>query len=169
MRFVARPDSYRAVASAPSTSTAVRCRAQAVCALLLLCCGIGLTGCGPGGPVIVPVRGTVEYKGATLSNGTITFSPKDPTEGHVAQSPIAEDGTFALSTFKTGDGAIVGTYLVSVVSTIEGTEVLEKDKGTGIGGKTAIPIYYQDPKTSGLTETIEASGSPELTIELKDK
>lgn len=135
---------------------------------ILACSIASIIGCGPSGPVMTPVRGTVEYGGDTLTNGKITFSPKDPKEGRVAESDIAEDGTFSLSTYKNGDGAIVGTYKVSIVSTKEGTEVLEKDKGTGIGGKTAIPLIYSDPNTSGLTETVER-GNADITIVLQGK
>jgi hypothetical protein len=137
--------------------------------VFILACAIAcVTGCGPAGPVMVPVKGTVEYGGDTLTSGRITFSPKDPKEGRVAESDIADDGTFSLSTFKNGDGAIAGTYLVSIVSTKEGSEVLEKDKGLGIGGKTAIPLIYSDPKTSKLTETVER-GMKDLTIVLEGK
>lgn len=135
--------------------------------LILLFCAVLTSGCGSGGPVTIPVRGTVKYNGQPLTNGTVVFSPANQGEGRVAQAEIGADGTFALSTFRPGDGAIAGTYAVSVTSTIKGTEPIERDRGTGIGGKSAIPSHYANPTTSGLTETIGNSRKV-LTLELKD-
>lgn len=132
-------------------------------------CLLTLMGCGSDGPVLIPIKGTVEYKGATLTNGLITFNPKDPKVGRVASSPIADDGTFALSTNKAGDGAVAGEYIVTITSNIEGTANLEKDKELGIGGKSAIPLQYADPTTSGLTETIDSGDAGrEIMIDLKE-
>lgn len=136
---------------------------------LILCGMIGVSGCGPSGPAMVKVKGTIAYKGEPLHSGMITFNPKNPKEGHVAQSEIAEDGTFALSTFKAGDGAVVGDYIISATSIVDGTEVLEKDRGLGIGGKTVIPERYGDPKTSKLEQTVEFGDDKEdLVIELTE-
>lgn len=131
-----------------------------------VCCGCG----GPAGPTVVPVSGTVEYKGQPLANGIVTFSPADPKTGRPAQADIKPNGTFQLSTFVPGDGILAGDYAVSITSSIKGTEPLERDKGTGIGGKSAIPEKYNDPKTSGLKETIEP-GEPrnDVLLDLKDE
>lgn len=136
---------------------------------LLLCCVAGISGCGKSGPTMVKIKGTIEYKGEPLHSGMITFNPKNPKEGHVAQSEIAEDGTFVLSTFANGDGAVVGDYIISATSIVDGTEVLEKDRGLGIGGKTVIPERYGDPKTSKLEQSIEVGDDKEdLVIELPE-
>lgn len=135
---------------------------------LVLCALVVASGCGPSGPTMVKVKGTVEFKGEPLHGGKITFNPKNPKEGHVAQSDIGESGEFELSTFKSGDGAVAGDYLVSVISVLEGSEVLEKDRGLGIGGKSVIPERYGDPKTSKLEESL-TEAKEDLVIKLEDK
>lgn len=135
---------------------------------LLLCGLVAASGCGKAGPTMVKIKGTIEYKGEPLHSGMITFNPKNPQEGHVAQAEISEDGTFVLSTFKAGDGAEVGDYIISATSIVDGTEVLEKDKGLGIGGKSVIPERYGDPKTSKLEQSVEVGDEKEdLVIELE--
>jgi hypothetical protein len=79
----------------------------------LACCG----GCGssPSGPpagATIPVKGKVTYRGKPLTRGTITFEPTDA--GRDANGAIQSDGSFTLTTFKDGDGAIPGTHKVKV-------------------------------------------------------
>ncbi len=137
---------------------------------LLIACIVAAQGCGgSNNPVPVKVRGVVKYNGKPLSNGSVMFNPTDPQSGRMAQGTIDKDGAFVLSTYKTGDGALEGSYLVSVTSSLPGTEVLTKDKGTGIGGKSAIPERFSDPKTSKLEQTVVAGDPDEvLVLELKD-
>ncbi|MFM7292821.1 MAG: hypothetical protein ACKOEX_13030 [Planctomycetia bacterium] len=102
-----------------------------------------------------------------MTNGTVMFSPAQANQGRVALANIGADGTFALSTFRPRDGVLPGTYGISITSTIKGTEPIERDRGTGIGGKSAIPVHYADPATSGLTETVGTAGKV-LALDLKD-
>lgn len=134
---------------------------------VLLMVVLGIIGCTGGVkyPPTVKVRGTVNYNGDPLTNGTVTFTPMDQNEGRAAHAEIGEDGTFVVSTFKPGDGIVAGTYAISVTSSLPGTEMLERDRGTGIGGKSAIPARYMDPKTSQFVEEIVAA--TELLIELE--
>jgi hypothetical protein len=97
------------------------------------------------------------------------FNPTDARKGHVAQGNIEKDGGFVLSTYNTGDGILVGSYTVTVTSSLPGTEGLTKDKGTGIGGKSAIPDRYGDSQTSQLQQIIGAGDSGKvITLELTD-
>lgn len=140
---------------------------QTAFASLLLISLAFASGCGSSnGPEVVPASGTISYKGQPLTNGMVMFNPADPKVGRVDQSEIKPDGTFALSTLVPRDGAVPGSYKVSVTSFLLGTETLAKDKGTGIGGKPAIPTRYNDPTISGLYETIE-SGTPRTDIKLE--
>jgi hypothetical protein len=128
---------------------------------------VAVNGCGGSThPPTVPVRGTVNYNGEPLTNGTVFFSPVEPNEDRPAQASIGDDGTFVVSTFKQGDGVVAGTYAISITSSVSGSEKLERDRGTGIGGKSAIPLRYTDPKTSMLVEEIVAA--TELPLELED-
>jgi len=71
-------------------------------------------GCGPAGgprPPMGKVHGKVSYKGTPLPRGTISFSPvtgeKGSSSAMAAVGEIGSDGSFDLTTFDTGDGAVV--------------------------------------------------------------
>jgi hypothetical protein len=67
-------------------------------------------GCGKPGPV--KVRGTVTLDGNPLPGATVTFVPRHG--GRPASAVTLADGTFKLTTFNTGDGALPGEYKVTV-------------------------------------------------------
>jgi hypothetical protein len=78
--------------------------------VLLIACA----GCGAPADVnshLIPVKGKVTYKGKALTNGSVSF---EPDAGRQAHAEIQPDGTFELSTFKAGDGAVAGTHRVSM-------------------------------------------------------
>ena len=112
-------------------------------------------GCGPSDrPYVaptVPVKGKVTYQGKPLTQGSVTFEP-DGT-GREANGSIQPDGTFVLSTFKEGDGALVGVHRIAV-------------SGTGKGGKEIVPIKYRNTSSSKVeVEVVE--GKAEYAIDLK--
>jgi hypothetical protein len=75
------------------------------------------TGCGSQAEQAVfsgktfPVKGTVTYKGKPLTRGTVRF---EPDAGREAEGQIGPDGTFTLTTFQPGDGAIPGAHRIAV-------------------------------------------------------
>jgi hypothetical protein len=75
-----------------------------------------LQGCGSNTTSVegltVPVKGKIIYKGKPLTAGTVVFEPEDA--GRDAHGKIQSDGTFELSTYKTGDGAVRGPHRVAV-------------------------------------------------------
>ena len=98
--------------------------------LLGLPLGLVIGGCGSSSPgaaplPTLPVKGKVTYNGKPLTRGTIKFAPDDGF-GREAQGPIQPDGTFLLSTFKDGDGAVPGVHRVAV-------------SGTGKSGREVVP------------------------------
>jgi hypothetical protein len=63
-----------------------------------------------------PAGGTVLFDdGKPLSQGLVTFRLTGTAESVTARGPIQRDGTFTLTTFKDGDGAIAGTHQALVV------------------------------------------------------
>lgn len=93
--------------------------------LLALAASTLVVGCGPKGPTVVPVSGTVKFKDGSLLKGeilVINFSPAnyDNPDGMMpATSDISpEDGSFTL---KTGtpqrEGATTGEYRVTIAGT----------------------------------------------------
>ena len=75
------------------------------------------TGCGsqlepaPFSGKTFPVKGIVTYKGKPLTRGKVRF---EPDAGREAEGTINPDGTFTLSTFQPGDGALPGVHRVAV-------------------------------------------------------
>src|SRR3954464_3770610 len=81
-----------------------------------------LAGCGGGPsdkPKVAPVSGKVTQKGKPLTTGDVLFTPSggpDGAAGQVATGQIGPDGTYRLTTFNTGDGAVLGTHKVTVTA-----------------------------------------------------
>jgi len=80
--------------------------------MLVVC----MAGCGRG---LYQVKGKVVYKDgadvSVLAGGKVLFDPADPEMEKVsARGEIQQDGSFAMSTYKNGDGVRPGKYLVMV-------------------------------------------------------
>lgn len=131
----------------------------------VLVCGAG---CGSGAPKTVNVSGTVEFDGQPLTKGTISFVPQavgENEQNRPATGTIDDKGHYVLSTFKPGDGALPGKYLVAIVSNSNEPSVEEMAEGAKI--TSLIPAGYNSPATSGLTATVENSGAVTLDFKLK--
>jgi hypothetical protein len=71
-------------------------------------------GCGKEGLQTEPVSGTVTIDGrAYTQGGSVVFQPEG--KGKQAAGKIEPDGSFKLSTYSPGDGAIVGKHKVLVM------------------------------------------------------
>lgn len=88
--------------------------------LSALACLLLLTGCGEKRPPVAPVSGRVLYRGQPVPVGTsIGFAPigtgeNTATPGKPASAYVTEGGHYQLSTFGSGDGALVGSHRVSL-------------------------------------------------------
>lgn len=111
-----------------------------VCALFL----VVAVGCGDGLPQRVPVAGKVLIDGQPLTRGTIRMMPVEG--GRQSTGQIADDGSFVITTFKPGDGCVLGKHVV----TIQAFEDI---------GETSrrwfAPRDYSAPAHSGLTADID--------------
>ena len=107
-------------------------------------------GCGGRDTVsTVPVKGKVTCNGQPVKGGTINFSPAG--EGRGAFGEIQSDGSFELTTYSTGDGAMPGKH--SVTLTPEESEN---------GESKATPC-----SDATIEIEIPADGTDSLTVELK--
>src|SRR5436309_858940 len=105
-----------------------------------------LVGCGsPGGEPaavvnsVVPVSGKVLLPGGQpLANAWVVFHAKSPP-GNDASAATGADGSFHLGTFKKDDGAVPGSYVVTVEP--------HPNAKTPVG---RIPTAYQSEATSPL-------------------
>lgn len=139
-----------------------------------------ILGCSPGQdqwtksrPKVVPVQGTILYKGAPLADATVTFTNKESATTAYARS--GPDGKFNLTTFTNGDGAAPGKQEVSIRKVL----LIDKaKKGTDTGASSEIPPLpeerwlipqkYGNPDTSGLGLDIPDAGNQKLILDLKD-
>ena len=110
-----------------------------------------------------PVSGRVLLNGKPLSTGTVTFVPN---RGRVANGDIQSDGTFELSTYRSHDGAIVGSHKAAVLvlrPDIDPTVGPERDKPPML-----IPPRYATAEESGLKYEVKAGQDNKFTLELHD-
>lgn len=148
--------------------TAVICRNLERMFVMLGVCAI-LSGCGGGGngPVTVPVKGVVTYKGKPVPKLSVAFLPD---KGMVAEGTTDANGRFTLTTKKPGDGAMVGSYKVGIsfvpdkVPDMPGFPGADKSET-----ESPIPKKYADANTSGLTGVVDKNASKnDFKFELTD-
>jgi hypothetical protein len=132
-----------------------------------LCLTLAVAGCERG-PTLVPVSGNVLMDGKPLEFGYVTFQP---ASGPPAQGKIESGGVFSMSSLKPGDGAQVGTHMVSVLSFEGHNPALASNPSYAQGnlGRSLIPIRYTRSGMSGLTVEVPAEGLTGHTIELTSK
>jgi hypothetical protein len=118
-----------------------------------------LAGCGPSHPPTYPVRGTVAFAdGRPVTWGTVEFYSVE--QKIAARGQIQSDGSFQLSTFGTGDGAVAGRHLVTVAQAAQIDRPLKHEHAPA----TSVPPRYANPKSSGLEFTVEARKKNEFKI-----
>lgn len=84
-----------------------------------------LGGCGGGSQVdTAPVAGTVTANGEPVAGGSLTFTPAADGDkilsGKPATAIVQEDGSYVLTTYEAGDGAVVGKHKVSYTPALGG-------------------------------------------------
>lgn len=120
-------------------------------------------------PATVPVTGTVTYNGSPLEGATVAFLPKKPGDPGASGRTDAS-GKFSLTAFEPGDGAVPGSYLVTVTKTEAqgGGEAQDDSEAPVTAPKSLIPEKYNNPQGSGLTADVKEGDPNEFTFELKD-
>ncbi len=134
-----------------------------------------LAGCGGRSekPPMGRVHGTVTFDGKPVTKGKVTFTPvasEGISGGTASMGLIETDGTYTLTTFDTGDGAIIGQHIVTLSVPTEDINDLNKPKADGtiayVLPKELIPRKYTDPRETPLRNTVTA-GDNLFDIELK--
>jgi len=155
--------------------------------LVLLTCGS--VGCGGGAsdkPELVPVKGTVQFKGTAVEGATVTFANANAPRS--ASGITDASGKFQLSMFDTNDGAVPGEHTVTISKVEAASDATmapgmspdqirehmnkqaEKMKGnlTESAPKTTLPAKYADVKTSGETRTVVKGDVNDFKFELTE-
>lgn len=133
----------------------VRCRAAA--AALLAALALGSAGCGSRK---YPVHGTVTLDdGTPLTKGLVIFERVDGGTPLSPRGNVGQDGTYALSTEKPGDGVPPGRYKV-LVNPLDGSDVPDELKDL------PFDIKYTKFATSGLEYTVP-TGDNDFSFKLE--
>ena len=131
------------------------------------------------------VSGTVTYKGEPVKKARISFVPTKP-DGHAASGTVV-DGQYNLTTLNPSDGAIPGTYKITVddreldaAQVKADTDAMAKKTGAVYNAipqelqakalkqaKGIVPGKYQIASTSDVEKEVKAE-SNKIDIELKD-
>jgi hypothetical protein len=157
-----------------------------ISAFVLACGALAILGCGSKGPTMVQVNGTVSLDGQPVEGATVSFMPKSGSTPAGNSTPASGStdsaGKFTLSTLNPGDGAIVGSYSVTVSkSKITGGQ--QGDPNNGKDGKRMlsgppsqkvtteylIPRNYSIPGKSGLSDVEVKSGMQPVELKLTSK
>jgi hypothetical protein len=81
---------------------------------------------------------------------------------------IESDGTFSLSTYRPGDGAVVGTHKVRIACYDSQRPGTVKGPGEQSLGKLLIPLKYTLFDQSGLTAEVREDAQEPFVFELSD-
>lgn len=130
-------------------------------------------GCGDGksNPPTSAAKGKLTLKGEAVEGATIQFLPSSP-DGKVASAKSEADGTFVLSTFETGDGAMPGQYKVTVRKLVAVEQGVQKD-GEHAGepafvNKDMLPKKYMSTDSSKLEFEVTSGGENNFDIDLSE-
>ena len=126
----------------------MRNRIVALCLAIVL---VASAGCGSGKKKTCIVRGKVTYDGKVVPNGTITFFP---TEGPSASGEIQPDGSYTLTTYVAGDGAVEGAYTVVIVAMRDESGRLPEERNPL--PPPIVPNKYTSAATSDLRAEVKA-------------
>ena len=122
----------------------------------LLCVMVAMTfmsvlGCAGDKKKTNIVRGKITFNGKDVPNGTITFFPES---GPTATGEIKPDGSYTLTTFQNGDGAVEGNYTVVVVAMQNQVGRLPEER-TPLP-PPIVPEKYTSAATSDLRAEVKA-------------
>lgn len=125
-----------------------------------------LAGCAEAKPdraAVFPAKGTITLKGEPTHGAILALHPKTPLPAGVPspRANVGKDGSFAVSTYDSGDGAPEGEYVV----TVTWYKLIKNGEDSKIG-PNVIPPKYGDPNTSDLIVKIAAGENAIPAIQL---
>jgi hypothetical protein len=133
-------------------------RHHAIAWLALLGVVVG-GGCGRAGPAVYPAAGHVQSAdGRRATFGVVELTSLEG--GQVASGRIEQDGTFRLSTFSSGDGAVAGRHRLIVVQIVNTERVPLRDHHHVLD----VHLRHARYETSGLECQVEPRRSNYLEV-----
>lgn len=128
-----------------------------------------LAGCGAAKhpwETVFPATGVVSIDGKPLGGAVITLIPEDSKFPDTVRprATSKDDGTFAISTYKTNDGAPAGSYKALVLH-----YPVVGSKETPNAGPNDLPRKYSKAETTDLKLQINSPKSDTLELKLQKK
>lgn len=114
-----------------------------------------LTGCGPAGPDLGEVTGTVTLDGKPVPAAYVTFSPE--AEGGSTSAGMTDaQGNYTLGYTRDRRGAMIGKHKVTIRTEKPSAETVEEAKAAGqpLPEHVPLPGKYAGP-TGGLTADVK--------------
>ncbi|MCA9126674.1 MAG: carboxypeptidase regulatory-like domain-containing protein [Planctomycetales bacterium] len=141
-----------------------------------------VSGCGPGGIGTVPVTGTVLVDGEPMEGVMVVFNPGDG--GRAASGRTDAQGVYTLTTEVNGDGALPGSYQISVSKHEAEEDDLPKevdpndeasldaiyskvDARKTAKSKNLIEDMYSNYRGSGLTAEVKSGGENKFDFNVR--
>ena len=119
-------------------------------------------------PQVAPTRGTVTLDGKPLPGGRVMFEPIATGEsklvGKAAFGQIQADGSFVLTTYKEGDGAMIGSHHPVVLGNRQEDPRVENPERPTIPGPNLGVVRLED-----RTFDVVAGQENVFTIELSSR
>ena len=134
---------------------------------LVAAVGVAVGGCGAKTPPTYPVEGKVVFAdGSPLSGGLVEFESV-PAEGMPvnARGIIQSDGSFRLTTYAEGDGALAGKHRAIVVGPRPIASQYD-DESNQPPPKPPVDRRFESYTTSGLEFTV-TEGKNEFLIKIE--
>jgi hypothetical protein len=142
-----------------------RCWRQALLGGGALAISTGLLGCGSGEDrvPVQPVRGQVLLEGKPVPHAHVVLHPLEHVETARPrpQAKVNPDGSFAVSTYETGDGAPPGEYAVTVQCWLASVKNPEAPP------VNYLPVRYSRTSSSGLRVQIREGDTQLPPLHLK--
>ena len=123
-------------------------------------------GCGDGRFPTAPVSGVVTLDGKPVSSGTVIFTPK---QGWPAKGTLDSEGRFTLTTYREGDGAILGLNQIIVFAVTEDDPNEHFERPPSKPARSLIPERYGSQATSGLSHDVKAGETNIVQLDLVSK
>jgi hypothetical protein len=123
---------------------------------------LALAGCD-GSPRTYPVEGKVTFPdGTPLAGAVVEFESEGAPEQRVnARGVTGPDGSYKLTTFKDGDGAVAGTHRVIVVAAQDSSGNM-----SGPDPQRAVALRFRKFEESGLTCIVKPEANHyDITVE----
>jgi hypothetical protein len=132
---------------------------------------LALVGCGPSLPETATVSGRVTFNGKPVPRGRVVFQPE---KGRQASAALDADGRYTLTTFKDGDGALLGKHIVTitasrVVREAQKAKSIEDEMRVGMGRGEVLewllpPKYSRTESTPLKAEVIQGQNTIDFKL-----